>query len=138
MGDCRSVHFADVECAATTASGVLGLVGYHPQAELGLVGQHSQAEKENQNNNIRMTHRRRKKHSSNSGSTDESSATNMISPTNSQTKSQVTGMTRATKRPLGITSMSKLNSPNSISFLTPQKEKSDKLVLYDAERMTRT
>jgi len=123
-GDDASVHYDDFECAATTASGVLGLVGYHPQAE-----------KENQNSNVRRIHRRRKKCSSDFGSTYASSAGDMISPTNSQV---TCSMTKATKRPLGITSMSKLNSSRSISFLTPQKVKSDKLVLYDAERMTRT
>ncbi|EJK71153.1 hypothetical protein THAOC_07429 [Thalassiosira oceanica] len=112
-----SVHYkgdVDVE-NATTASGILGLIGHHPLADISNSGMH----------------RRRKKFSS-QGSTDDSSASGTLSPTNSQLTN---GTSKRKKNPLGITSMSVLNST---SFRTPQKVSSGKLVVYNAERMSRT
>ena len=113
-----SVHYKgdiDVE-NATTASGLLGLIGHHPLADI---------------SNSGRLHRRRKK-SSSQGSTDDSSAPDTLSPTNSQLTN---GTSKRKKNPLGITSMS-VNCRSS--FRTPQKVTSGKLVVYNAERLTRT
>lgn len=110
---CDSVHYEgdiDVE-NATTASGVLGLKGRHPQA----------VEDENAHPNRAY---RRKRISSSTGQTYSTSDASFADNT------QKSGVASA---PLGITSMRRLDS-----FLTPQKPKSDRVPLYDIERLTRT
>jgi hypothetical protein len=119
----RSVHYQgdiDIE-EATTASGVLGLQGHHPQA----------VEKENDNPN-----RRRCARTSSDGSksiwtmkTDEISGP--LTPCTPTTPHSVAS--HASRHPLGITSMRKLSS-----FMTPQKPRADKVVLYDVERFNKT
>jgi hypothetical protein len=121
----KSVHYegdVDVE-NVTTASGVLGLKGRHPEAE----------DKENENPNQR---RRLKKsqgaiQNSLTMDTDEVTFEDVeLTPCSMTPQSCVSSSSR---HPLGITSMRKLNS-----FMTPQKPKSDKLVMYDINRFDST
>ncbi|KAL7536553.1 hypothetical protein ACHAXR_007238, partial [Thalassiosira sp. AJA248-18] len=121
----NSVHYngdvnLDLE-VATTASGVLGLKGHHPQAD------------ENVHPNENNPFRRRRRGASSSSQTDNttafSSAQDFSSP-----KTQKSGVASvSSKHPLGITSMRKLET-----FLTPQKAKSDRVPLYDIVRLTKT
>eukprot|EP00804_Cyclotella_cryptica_P020721 CCRYP_003524-RA/>CCRYP_003524-RA protein AED:0.03 eAED:-0.03 QI:0/-1/0/1/-1/1/1/0/352 len=118
----KSVHYegdVDVE-EATTASGVLGLKGHHPQAEV---------DKENDRPNRRN---RRPKKSASLGSksswTVDTDDVGTLTP-----MSQQSVVSASSRHPLGITSMRKLNT-----FLTPQKPKSDRVVLYDIDRFSYT
>lgn len=118
----KSVHYegdVDVE-DATTASGVLGLKGHHPQAEVN---------KENDRPNRRN---RRPKKSASLGSkshwTGDTDDVGTLTP-----MSRESGISASPRHTLGITSMRKLNT-----FLTPQKPKSDRVVLYDLERLSYT
>ena len=129
-GSNRSVHFqGDVDLeemqmpispTATTASGVLGLKGYHP-AEADL-------DAENFHPNSRAYRRKGRSSSSNSSSSKTDNTTNASI---AQSETQKSGAK------LGIVSMRRLNS-----FLTPQKPKSSshdaRVSLYDVERLTRT
>ena len=115
----NSVHYSgdlDLEVATTAASpGVLGLKGHHPQAAILDENAHP--------NNSRAYHRRNRRGLSSSSQTDNSTAFS----------SDQTAMTSTSKHPLGIRSMGKVES-----FLTPQKSKSDRMTVYDIERLTRT
>lgn len=93
-------------------NGLLGLKGHHPSA----------ASRENSHPN--SAPRRRKR----IGAKDTPSSydTSAYSP-NSQA-------TSSSRHPLGIRSMTKLNS----SFYTPQKPKTRQMVLYDVERLTKS
>lgn len=120
----RSVRYegdVDVE-NATTASGVLGMKGgWHPQAAKDVENTHPN----------RMTRRPRK--SSTSMGT-KTNATDDESRMEFSPDSRHSEATAATKpRPLGITSMRKLNS-----FLTPQKARSERIAKYQMERLTYT
>lgn len=123
-GSSNSVHYrgdVDIEDAATTASGVLGLKGHHPQA--------GRVDTENAHPNERAYRRSRRGLSSSSST--KTGSTSYASTAQDTARS---GATRASsKHPLGIASMKKLES-----FLTPQKQKSDAMVMYDVERLTRT
>mmetsp|Transcript_6269 Transcript_6269/g.9792 ORF Transcript_6269/g.9792 Transcript_6269/m.9792 type:complete len:139 (+) Transcript_6269:2-418(+) len=95
------------------ANGLLGLKGHHPSAA------------SNENSHPNSVPRRRKR----IGDKDSpfSCDTSAFSP-NSQA-------TSSSRHPLGIRSMTKLNS----SFFTPQKPKSSRqMVLYDVERLTKS
>ena len=121
QSSCRSVYYdGDVDLEdATTASGVLGLKGHHPVA----------TQDENAHPN-RMNRRKRRGGSSShkTGATDDSSQCDAFSP-----MSQRTAASASSKQPLGITSMRKLST-----FLTPQKPKSNRVNVYDIERLTYT
>ena len=117
----KSVHYeGDVdEENATTASGVLGLKGSHPEAE----------DKENNHPNSRRRSRKRQGviPSCLTMETDENTFEDVqLTPSSMTPQSCVSN---ASRHPLGITSMRKLNS-----FLTPQKPKNDKVILYDVNR----
>ncbi|KAL9190094.1 hypothetical protein ACHAXT_007305 [Thalassiosira profunda] len=115
-----SVHYngdLDLE-VATSASGVLGLKGHHPRAS-------TDAENAHPNRNA---YRRKTPGSSSSRTATTSSHASTTG------KTVRSGASRASsKHPLGITDMKRLSS-----FLTPQKAKSDAMVMYDVERLTRT
>ena len=115
-----SVHYngdLDLE-VATTASGVLGLKGHHPRAS-------TDAENAHPNRNA---YRRKTPGSATSRTATTSSYASTAG------KTVRSGASRASsKHPLGITDMKRLSS-----FLTPQKAKSDAMVMYDVERLTRT
>ena len=115
----NSVHYSgdlDLEVATTAASpGVLGLKGHHPQAATFDENVHP--------NNSRAYHRRNRRGLSSSSQMDNSTAFS----------SDQTTITSTSKHPLGIRSMGKVES-----FLTPQKTKSDRMTVYDIERLTRT
>eukprot|EP00584_Thalassiosira_punctigera_P003915 CAMPEP_0172545226 /NCGR_PEP_ID=MMETSP1067-20121228/15192_1 /TAXON_ID=265564 ORGANISM="Thalassiosira punctigera, Strain Tpunct2005C2" /NCGR_SAMPLE_ID=MMETSP1067 /ASSEMBLY_ACC=CAM_ASM_000444 /LENGTH=362 /DNA_ID=CAMNT_0013331929 /DNA_START=199 /DNA_END=1287 /DNA_ORIENTATION=- len=121
-GSCNnSVHYEgniDLE-VATTATGVLGLRGHHPNNE-------------NMHPNKR-THPRKRRGNSSSNKTDGTTHVSTIGDlgTPKTHKSGVASV--SSKHQLGITSMRKLDS-----FLTPQKPKSDRVRMYDMERLTRT
>lgn len=115
--DLNSVHFEgdiDIE-EQTTASGVLGLKGFHPHAN----------DEENYNPNSGMYQR---KSSSRGLSISGDVSKSLASP-----KTQRSGT--SSKYPVGIRSLKKL-----ASFSTPQKVSSgtDIVPLYNIERLTRT
>jgi len=121
-GDCKSVHYnGDIDLeVATTASGILGLKGRHPQAE----------NDENAHPNS-MSYRRKRRYTGQAViATGMGSGLDLMgSP-----KTQKSGaMSASSKHPLGITSMRRLDS-----FSTPQKPKSDRVKVYDIQRLTRT
>ena len=117
---CKSVHYVgDVDLeVATTASGVLGLKGHHPQAE----------NDENAHPNRMMSYRGKRRGLQSSSGQTSSTSSEYLSPGSPRTQKSA-----SSKHPLGITSMRKLES-----FKTPPKPKSDRLALYDVERLTRT
>mmetsp|Transcript_20621 Transcript_20621/g.43347 ORF Transcript_20621/g.43347 Transcript_20621/m.43347 type:complete len:355 (+) Transcript_20621:221-1285(+) len=120
---CQSVHYdGDVDLeVATTASGVLGLKGHHPVVD-----------QENMNPN--MMGRRKRRGGSTSqktATTDDMSDLGHLSPMSDI--SHQTNASAASKHPLGITSMRKLNT-----FLTPQKPKSDRVPNYNISRLADT
>ena len=121
----KSVHYeGDVDAEnGTTASGVLGLKGHHPEAE----------DKENAHpNNSRRRSRKSQGAilSSLTMETDEVTFEDVQLTPCSMTSQSVAS---ASRHPVGITSMRKLNS-----FLTPQRHKSDKMTLYDVGRWNST
>lgn len=109
----------DVE-NATTASGVLGLKGHHPEAE----------DKENAHPNQARRMRKGQGAILNTLTMDTDDITDFeevqLTPSSLTPQSCVSA---ASRFPLGITSMRKLNS-----FKTPQRPKSDKVVMYDVNR----
>jgi hypothetical protein len=122
----KSVHAegdVDVE-NATTASGVLGLKGHHPEAE----------DKENAHPNQMRRSRKGQGAILSSLTMDTDDVTDFedvqLTPCSLTPQSCVSA---ASRYPLGITSMRKLNN-----FMTPQRPKSDKLVMYDVDRFNDT
>lgn len=107
---------------ATTASGVLGLKGRHPEAE----------EKENAHPNHKRRSRKGQGAIINSLTMDTDDVTDFedveLTPSSMTPQSCVSA---ASRFPLGITSMRKLNT-----FMTPQRPKSDKVVMYDVNRFS--
>ena len=119
----KSVHYngnVDIE-NATTASGVLGLKGHHPELE----------DKENAHpNSNRRRYRKGQGPIPNTFTMDTDDITDFedvqLTPSSLTPQSCVS---TASRHPLGITSMRKLGS-----FKTPQRPKSERMALYDVNR----
>mmetsp|Transcript_11706 Transcript_11706/g.21646 ORF Transcript_11706/g.21646 Transcript_11706/m.21646 type:complete len:368 (-) Transcript_11706:54-1157(-) len=119
-GSCNSVHYeGDIDLeVTTTASGVLGLKGHHPN---------------NENIHPNKAYRRKRRGVSSSSKTHSTTDVSTVWELGSPKTQKSGGMSVSSKHPLGITSMRKLDT-----FLTPQKPKSDRVQIYDIERLTRT
>ena len=119
-GSCNSVHYeGDVDLeVATTASGVLGLKGCHPHAEV------ENDENSHPNSSVYRRRSNRGLSTGTGGTTPTSKASYVKGLASPTSRSHMSG--NSSKYPVGITSMKKLSSMSS-----PKKQSSTDLVPFN-------